>query len=87
MSAWSAQATDAAERCGIVLSSRHWQVLQTLRALYLAQQRHPAMRTLAQALRDTHTATTMLELMQLFGERPLRTMSEIAGLPPPPHCL
>ncbi len=85
---WNEQsAVDLANESGIALSERHWEILRILRELYLKNGRHPAMRVFIKALRSEQHASTMLELMQLFGERPLFTISFIAGLPKPPHCL
>lgn len=81
------KADDAAKKCGILLSVRHWQIIYTFRELYFIKNHHPATRVLIKALHEANYAATMLELMQLFGERPLRTISQIAGLPEPPHCV
>lgn len=80
-------ALDLAKEVNVLLSERHWEVIRALRALYLANGRHPAMRVFAKTLQVSSHASTMLELMQLFGERPLYTISFIAGLPKPPHCI
>ncbi len=85
---WSEQLAIAlANESGIALSERHSEIIRTLRELYLKNNRHPAMRVFIKALRSERHASTMLELMQLFGERPLFTISFIAGLPKPPHCI
>ena len=80
-------AFDFANACGVVLTERHWEIIRALRALYTTNGRHPAMRVFIKTLHSNHHASTMLELMQLFGERPLFTISFIAGLPKPPHCI
>ncbi|MBP9726403.1 MAG: TusE/DsrC/DsvC family sulfur relay protein [Gammaproteobacteria bacterium] len=80
-------AIDLANESGIALSERHWEIIRILRELYLKNTRHPAMRVFIKELRSGQHASTMLELMQLFGERPLFTISFIAGLPKPPHCI
>ena len=76
-----------AQEVNITLSQRHWEIMYALRELFLAHGRHPATRAFMKALQSQHHASTMLELMQLFGEQPLRTISYIAGLPKPPHCI
>lgn len=76
-----------AKECQIVLSERHWEMIHTLRDLYHVNHRHPATRVFIKALHSESHAASMLELMKLFGERPLFTMSVIAGLPKPPHCI
>lgn len=80
-------ALDLAEKCQISLSERHWEIIRALRDLYQINNRHPAMRVFVKTLHSKNYASTMLELMQLFGERPLFTISQIAGLPKPPHCI
>ncbi len=88
LSYWDNQvASNIARECGITLTSRHVEIINILRDLYCAQHRHPSTRTFIKALRDGQHAETMLELMQLFGEKPLRVISHIAGLPQPPHCI
>jgi tRNA 2-thiouridine synthesizing protein E len=85
---WSeALALDLASQYGIVLSHRHWRVIHTLREVYFRQNKHSATRVFMKALQSQHHTSTMLELMQLFGEQPLFTISVIAGLPKPPHCI
>ena len=87
-SAWDeAVALELAKECHIALSERHWEMIHTLRSLYQMNNRHPATRVFIKALNSDSHAGSMLELMQLFGERPLFTMSVIAGLPKPPHCI
>lgn len=81
------RARDIAQQCDITLSDRHWEVIHTLRQLYVVHHRHPPTRIFMKALQPKSHAATMLELMQLFGERPMRMISQIAGLPPPPHCI
>ena len=80
-------ALDLAKECQVTLSKRHWEVIHALRDLYLIKGRHSATRVIIKALSTKNHASTMLELMQLFGERPLFTISFIAGLPKPPHCI
>lgn len=80
-------ASNIADSCDITLSKRHLDVVHTFRRLYLLNNRHPSTRVLIKALRDGEQTQTMLELMQLFGDRPLRTLSYIAGLPEPLHCI
>jgi tRNA 2-thiouridine synthesizing protein E len=85
---WNEQlAIDFANESGIALSERHWEIIRILRELYLKNTRHPSMRVFIKELRSGQHASTMLELMHLFGERPLFTISFIAGLPKPPHCI
>ena len=76
-----------AKESGVFLSERHWEVLGVYRDLYFSKNRHPMTRIFVKALNTKSSASTMLELMQLFGERPLYTLSFIAGLPKPPHCI
>lgn len=82
-----ALALDFARECNVTLSDRHWEIIRALRDLYVTNGRHPAMRVFIKTLHSKNHASTMLELMQLFGERPLFTISFIAGLPKPPHCI
>lgn len=82
-----ALASDIAKQCDITLTERHWHIIKTLRKLYLIQNRHPATRVFIKSLNEPNAGATMLELMRLFGEKPLRVISQVAGLPPPPHCI
>ena len=82
-----AVALNLAKECQISLSRRHWEIIHALRGLYKINNRHPAMRIFIKTLNSENHAASMLELMQLFGERPLFTISFIAGLPKPPHCI
>ena len=80
-------ALNLAKECQVSLSERHWEIVYALRDLYKINNRHPATRVTIKALSTKNHTATMLELMQLFGERPLFTISFIAGLPKPPHCI
>ena len=80
-------AASLAQESGVLLSARHWEVIRIYRELYLSHHRHPITRVFVKALHAESSTASMLELMQLFGERPLATISFIAGLPKPPHCV
>lgn len=85
---WNEQlAVDFAKKSHVLLSERHWEIIRVLQSLYLTNNRHPSMRIFIKTLHSKSHASTMLELMKLFGERPLFTISFIAGLPKPPHCI
>jgi len=85
---WTLQlATIFADRYSVALGPRHESFLELYRALYFSQQKHPSARSFIKSIKEKNSSATMLELIELFGERPLFVLSYIAGLPKPPHCI
>jgi tRNA 2-thiouridine synthesizing protein E len=80
-------ALDLAKESNLVLSQAHWHRIHLWRELYFSYGRHAPTRVFIKALKSENSSASMLELMHLFGERPLYTLSFIAGLPKPPHCI
>ena len=72
----------------LVLSEKHWQCLQVLREFYGNFRRHPSMRVFIKLLKQQSLVESTMNLHELFGPKDLlRTMSLLAGLPKPPHCI
>lgn len=90
-SAWTPElANRLAEREGLVLDTRHHEVLNAARLFYARFQRSPATRPLQKFLAQElgPERATSLYLMQLFGGgTQARTIARLAGLPKPPNCL
>ncbi|MDG2045811.1 MAG: TusE/DsrC/DsvC family sulfur relay protein [Halioglobus sp.] len=71
------------------LSSAHWEVIDLLRAYYLAYDSAPAMRALVKycALHLGPEKGKSIYLMSLFPGSPAKLSSKISGLPKPDNCL
>lgn len=79
-----------AEREGLALDDRHWEILMAARDFYARFQRSPATRPLLKYLAQTlgPDKATSIYVMQLFGGgTQARTIARLAGLPKPPNCL
>jgi TusE/DsrC/DsvC family sulfur relay protein len=68
-------------------TEKHKQAIEILRVFYEVYERHPGMRVLVKKLQAAGIIESTQGLYILFGEYPLRTMSQLAGLPKPPHCV
>ncbi|MCD8525400.1 MAG: TusE/DsrC/DsvC family sulfur relay protein [Gammaproteobacteria bacterium] len=85
---WTIQLAAAlAEECSVIFTSKHQTMVETYRSLYFSQQKHPPLRLFVKTIKKETSVSVMLQLMQLFGERPMFVLSYIAGLPKPPHCI
>ncbi|MFK7912635.1 MAG: TusE/DsrC/DsvC family sulfur relay protein [Pseudomonadales bacterium] len=87
---WNEQAAEVlAQREGITLTQRHWQVLYAARRFHLQFDRSPDTRPLIKWLRSElgEEFGSSIALMTLFPDEPARRVSKIAGLPKPPNCL
>lgn len=71
----------------LILSDKHSALIKVLREFYLRHKRHTSMRILVKHLREKQLIDCTQELYELFGEHPQKTMSLLAGLPKPPHCV
>lgn len=72
----------------LILTDKHWVSLAILRKFYSEFERHPSMRVLIKLLKQEELVNNTIELHELFGPKDLlRTMSLLAGLPKPPHCI
>jgi len=72
----------------LIFTNKHWQSLEILRNFHSEFARHPSMRILIKLLKQKELVNNTLELHELFGPKDLlRTMSLLAGLPKPPHCI
>lgn len=87
---WSPQLAEAlARREDIVLTEKHWEIIELLREFYAEYQLSPAMRPLVKqvGLQLGPEKGRSIYLMQLFPPSPARVASKIAGLPRPTNCL
>jgi tRNA 2-thiouridine synthesizing protein E len=64
------------------LTGRHWQVIQFVRASYLASGSAPNVRALGRA-----SGVPVKELYALFPKGPAKLAARIAGVPKPHGCL
>lgn len=72
----------------LMFTDRHWESIAVLRKFYCEFERHPSMRVLIKLLKQAGLVNNTIELHELFGPKDLlRTMSLLAGLPKPPHCI
>jgi tRNA 2-thiouridine synthesizing protein E len=76
-----------AKQKNLTLSDKHIALVTTLREFYLQHKRHTSMRILVKHLREKQLIENTQALYELFGEHPQKTMSLLAGLPKPPHCV
>lgn len=76
-----------AEQADIGLSPAHWQVLNLILDFYQQYDINPAMRILIKLWRQLDDNASSMQLMQLFGQSPLKLACKIAGLPKPTNCL
>lgn len=87
---WSPQVAELlAAQDEIKLTPEHLEIILLLRNFYHTYQLSPAMRPLANYLRQHLVAekTSSIYLMQLFGQSPAKSLARYAGLPKPDNCL
>lgn len=74
---------------GIALGPAHEEIIALARRYFSIYGSAPGSRLLVRYIRRElgETKGSSLYLMQLFGGRAARTVSRIAGLPKPDHCL
>ena len=81
--AWSEALAEAlAEREGIVLTEKHWDVIRFCRAKGLETGKAPTLRQISQG-----TGVSTKELFQLFPKGPAKRIAKIAGLGKPAGCV
>lgn len=78
-----------AEREGIALGKKHWEVIRYLRAFYFRYGITPMVRLLGKHIREEtgNMKITDESLYDLFPKGPSRQGSRIAGLPEPQGCI
>lgn len=89
-STWSLQqAENIAKEKGIILTEEHILLVINLRDFYQKFAHIPIMRNWLKWISQTLSPekADSLYLMKLFGERPLKLVCELGGLPLPRHCL
>ena len=89
LNSWSEDvAKSLASQDDIELSSSHWQILNLVRTYYDDYQISPQMRVLVKLVREEFGPEqgSSIYLMRLFGGKPAKTISKIAGLPKPSNC-
>ena len=86
---WSHEtAMQLAIREGITLNDDHWHVILLVRRYYDDYHISPATRVLVKLLQEDlgTDVGNSIYLMQLFGGKPAKLVSKIAGLPKPANC-
>lgn len=89
LSDWSPEvAGEIAAAEGIDLTDEHWRVVEIVRDYYDRFHISPAARIIVKQLEKSLGAQqgTSIYLMRLFGGRPARVVTKIAGLPKPSNC-
>jgi tRNA 2-thiouridine synthesizing protein E len=78
-----------AQREGISLTDKHWEVLELLREYYATYDSSPAMRALVKYCRQRlgDEKGRSIYLLRLFPGSPAKIGSKLAGLPKPANCL
>lgn len=87
---WSAEwATATAAEYGIALSETHWEILRLAQQYFADYAASPGSKLLVRYVRREcgPEKGSSIYLMQLFGGRAAKTVSLVAGLPKPEHCL
>jgi tRNA 2-thiouridine synthesizing protein E len=86
---WTPQIAEClAEREGIQLSPRHWEVLNLVREFYDGHGLSPMMRVIVKQMKITYgdEKGSSMYLLSLFPEYPALIATKIAGLPRPTNC-
>ncbi|RUR27219.1 TusE/DsrC/DsvC family sulfur relay protein [Vreelandella andesensis] len=78
-----------AEDEGLVLTEKHWEIIQLVRDFYNRYEMAPAMRPLVKATKQAlgNEKGSSIYLMTLFPGSPPKRIARIAGLPKPTNCL
>lgn len=71
-----------ADRDGIALTDRHWQVIRFVRSEYLQRGTGPSVRVLGKT-----SGVPIKELYELFPKGPAKVAARIAGIPKPRGCI
>jgi dissimilatory sulfite reductase related protein len=81
--AWTPDmAVEIATANGIVLTDRHWQVVNFMRSTYLETGTAPSIRTLGKA-----SGVPIKELYHLFPKGPAKLAAKVGGIPKPRGCI
>lgn len=67
---------------GIILTEKHWQVINFMRNRYLTTGSAPSIRTLGK-----ESGVPIKELYQLFPKGPAKLAAKIGGIPKPHGCI
>ena len=72
-----------------ILTSKHWQIINLVREIYLQTSTTPPMRLLIKAIKTniSEDIANSRYLYRLFPDGPVRLASKYAGLPKPTHCM
>lgn len=88
---WSAPvAIDIAAESEILLTEKHWEIIELLRQFYKQHEiSPPSNRLFVKAVKEQlgEDKGNSIYLMQLFPGTPAKTACRIAGLPRPTNCL
>ncbi|CAN5558321.1 TusE/DsrC/DsvC family sulfur relay protein [soil metagenome] len=82
-SQWTREmATEMATADGLMLTDRHWQVIDFMRSQFLEKGTGPTVRVLGKV-----SGVSIKELYQLFPKGPAKTAARLAGIPKPKGCI
>jgi len=87
---WSADIADAiARQEGITLEETHWEIIRLAQQYFSTYAASPGSKLLVRYVRREAGPEkgNSIYLMKLFGGQAAKTVSRIAGLPKPEHCL
>ncbi|MCF6288305.1 MAG: TusE/DsrC/DsvC family sulfur relay protein [Proteobacteria bacterium] len=90
LQSWSrAVAEMLASKDNLILTDKHWLIINLVRSIYLDTETSPPMRLLVKAIRSKVSADMANSrcLYKLFPDGPVRLACKYAGLPKPKHCL
>ena len=73
---------EIAGNLGIILTEKHWQVINFMRNRYLTTGSAPSIRTLGK-----ESGVPIKELYQLFPKGPAKLAAKIGGIPKPHGCI
>lgn len=73
---------EIANDLGIMLTPRHWQVINFMRNRYLSAGSAPSIRTLGK-----ESGVPIKELYELFPKGPAKMAAKIGGIPKPRGCI
>jgi len=82
-------ASDLANREGIQLTDKHWEIIDLLQEFYKETDTVPEMRPLANLISNKlgKEKSKSIYLMKLFGGSPAKNAAKISGLPKPTNCI
>ena len=87
---WNKDIANAiANQENIILTEKHWLIINALRDFYQQYKRIPSMRVLIKTMTENLPTQKITSpyLYTLFPDGPIKQGCKIAGLPKPVHCI